>query len=74
MSAGWKCPQCGYCYAPWRGSCDNCNRPHHEKYPLSSTSTSLEYPMDFVCSKCQNIKALCTCISYVNLIRGFPNE
>lgn len=35
-SYGWECPKCGYCWAPYYPSCDNCNRPAHEK--LSSTN------------------------------------
>ena len=37
MSNGWQCPKCGYVWAPYYPSCDNCNRPEHEKVVTTTT-------------------------------------
>ena len=36
MKKGWKCPECGHCYAPWVKECEHCGKDVQApiSYPL----------------------------------------
>ncbi len=36
---GWQCPVCSYVYNMGVVGCLNCNRPHHEKFKFTTTTT-----------------------------------
>ena len=47
---GWKCPQCGYIYAPQAMECYNCNRPDNEKYKTTDGTEIIKFVAECTCS------------------------